>query len=85
MPNACVKLVESVGKQRGKISGFLSTLTRTPRSIHQTVWVKARVFTTSFPNFPQVLSPSKIAILPLIEHTFYPVSTTPTTNTTKGN
>lgn len=85
MPNTCVKIVESVGKQRGKISGVLSTLTRTPHTTRPFMWVKAGVFTTSFPSFPQILSPSKNAVLPLIEYTFYPVSTAPTTNPTKGN
>lgn len=35
------------------------------------------------PYFAQLFSPAKLAILPLFEHYFYPVSTAPTITTTK--
>lgn len=85
MLKACAKHVERTGIFLWKAGELLSTLI--PQSInHPTVGsVKRRVITNFIPTFPLQLSPIKIAILPLTEHYFYPVSTGPITNPTKGN
>jgi len=47
------------------------------------VGAQVQLVHTSFPTLPQLLSPGKFTILPLIEHYLYPVSTAPITNPIK--
>jgi len=46
--------------------------------------VKPSFIHALFQLFPQHISTHQFAHLPLVEHNFYPVSTAPTINTTKG-
>lgn len=79
----------------GKIVHFLRTSSRISRVRLSPGWentvppttrqrVKPMFFHELFQIFPQLLSTRNSAYLPLGEHIFYPVSTAPTINITKG-
>jgi hypothetical protein len=80
MPSACAKVVDYMGTQRGISRAFISTEGVETDFRPPTVSVKARLITTLIPLFPLHLSPAKVPNPPLIEHTFYPVSTAPINN-----
>jgi hypothetical protein len=83
MPKPCGKAVHDTRIKSGKTLGQLSTVIRTAITTYTGDRVKARVSPKVIRTFPQTYSPLKIAISPLIEHYFYPVSTGPTNTDTK--
>ena len=83
MPNACAKPVELMGKQQGIHGVRLSTLSVETLSTRYNHSAKALFIPNFFPTFPRMSSTVKTALPPLIEHTFYPVSTAPTITITK--
>jgi hypothetical protein len=83
MPKPCGKAVHDTRIKSGKTLGQLSTVTRTAITTYIRDRVKARVSPKVIRTFPQTYSPLKIAVSPLIEHYFYPVSTGPTNTDTK--
>ena len=83
MPKTCGKAVHDTRRNFGKTFGQLSTVIATAFTIHIRDRVKARVSPTVIRTFPQESSPLKIALSPLIEHYFYPVSTGPINTDTK--
>lgn len=80
MPSACVEPVDYMGILRGMNRVFLSTeaVDIGDRAVQSSA--KARFITIFLPLFPLHLSPAKVPNPPLIEHTFYPVSTAPINN-----
>lgn len=80
MPKRCVESVDYMGKRQGMIRAFLSTKAVETKQYEVEVRVKPSFITKFLPIFPLHLSPPKIAFPPLIEHTFYPVSTAPINN-----
>lgn len=85
MPNACAKPVELMGKQQGTHSVRLSTLSVETLSTRYNHSAKALFIPNFFPTFPRMSSTVKTALPPLIEHTFYPVSTAPINNCNQIN
>jgi hypothetical protein len=83
MPKPCGKAVHDTRIKSGKTLGQLSTVIRTAITTYIRDRVKARVSPKVIRTFPQTYSPLKIAVPPLIEHYFYPVSTGPTNTDTK--
>ena len=85
MFRACGNTVNDTGKETGRNGGHSLTAYQlsTVRSLIESA--KAVVLQLFAPAFPPGLSTVKIISLPLSEHYFYPVSTVPTINTTKGN
>lgn len=85
MPNSSGKAVDclrvSTGTTSGRVSPVLNNLRR-----HIHILGVQLPFTHKLSDlFTPKLSPYKFAFLPLIEHTFYPVSTAPINNPTKRN
>ena len=81
MPKStCAKNVERAGKQHGKVSVVSSTQTLWLPGIAQSGGVKPLFSASTVPMFPPSFSPLKLAVSPLAEHYFYPVSTAPITN-----
>jgi hypothetical protein len=83
MPKTCGKAVQTTRIKLGKTVGQLSTVLLTPSFTYIATRVKALVSPKVIRTFPQTYSPIKIAVSPLIEHYFYPVSTGPTITNTK--
>ena len=83
MPKPCGKAVQTQRITLGKTIGQLPTDIPTATTAHILARVKALVSPKVIRTFPQTYSPLKIAVSPLIEHYFYPVSTGPTISTTK--
>lgn len=82
MPKACGKGVHDTRETPRKTIGQLSTVLPTVLSTRLQDRVKALLSLIVIRTFPQTYSPLQIAVSPLIEHYFYPVSTGPTiTNT----
>lgn len=78
------KPVGSARTTQGKTRALLSTFVRTSQVLGKAVRVKPAEFPYFTPNFTQHFSPLKIALSPLVEHYFYPVSTGPINNSIKG-
>ncbi len=85
MLKACVKLVNYLGTNHGKFGALLSTHSLSSLLSSPTPRAQLQLMTSSFPTFPLYISPAKIAVSPLIEHYFYPVSTAPTNNCNQIN
>lgn len=85
MLSSCVKLVETAGKQQWKERGISSTYSPLSSILSHDGRVKPTFFTNLIPTFPLSFSPAKIVALPLVEHTFYPVSTAPIINRNQIN
>ena len=83
MPRACGKAVQSIRITLGKTLGQPSTDIPTAIITHIRDRVKAQVSPKVIRTFPHSYSPLKIAVSPLIEHYFYPVSTGPINTDTK--
>lgn len=84
MADVCGKIVQFLRKAQ-RISGVRVS----PDYAHQyqvthQPSVKPSFIHALFQLFPQHISTRQVAHLPLVEHNFYPVSTAPTINTTKG-
>lgn len=77
------KRVHTVGIRQRKNSVHLSTDIVQSLLVQHASSAKTRFILHFIPFFPQQLSPLKIAISPLFEHYFYPVSTALTISTTK--
>lgn len=77
MLSTCVKVVDYLRTQHGKYGAFLSPRTHVQAIEVPSYRAKPMVIPIITPTFPLHLSPPKIAISPLIEHYFYPVSTAP--------
>jgi hypothetical protein len=75
----CLRVI--TGTTSGRVSPIVNSLHAT---IH-TVRVQLRFIHELSDLITPRLSPYKLAQLPLIEHTFYPVSTAPINNPTKRN
>ena len=80
MPSPCAESVDYMGTQRGMSRVFLSTEVVETNYRTNQASAKARLITTFLPSFPPQFSPPNTGSLPLIEHTFYPVSTAPINN-----
>lgn len=86
MPDfACVKSVNTAGKQHGKAGVVSSTQTRSMVDTPSSSRAQPLLFTSFIPTFPLRFSPPKITLLPLFEHYFYPVSTAPIINRSQIN
>ena len=85
MPKTGGKPVQANGIIRRKNSAQLSTWLMDIIQRIQPSSAKAHLIPQLIPVFPQVFSPTKIAVSPLYEHYFYPVSTAPTIRSTKEN
>lgn|GEM_PF-1510719 len=80
MLKTCAQCVDYLSKVIRIKSAILST-SNVQNAIERTAYRVQDSFSThSFPQIIALLSPAKMTLLPLIEHTFYPVSTAPTTN-----
>jgi hypothetical protein len=84
MPNACGKAVYSWRMKLGKARAWLS-----PKRALATRRIARCGVQVPFPHslsesYTAYLSPPKLAILPLIEHYLYPVSTAPIINPNHG-
>ena len=79
------KAVDCLRVITGKSSGWISPIVHSLHTNIHTLRVQPSLFHELSDLFTPILSPYKFAILPLIEHTFYPVSTAPTNNPTKRN
>ncbi len=75
--------MENRGKHSSETSGTLSTFLLRELSFADTSSAKPIVFRQFIPCFTQPFSPLKIALPPLSEHYFYPVSTGSTNTTNK--
>lgn len=83
MPKQCVQLVQNMGMIDWKTCVSLSTNDRFTATAHITAGAKLALV-RSFPHiYTQLISTAKIALSPLFEHYFYPVSTMPTITNTK--
>ena len=84
MPKYSGKLVNTARIQRSKNGVRSSTVNR--QYIDQSAYLGAQPAIVPYFRslFTQYFSPLKIAVSPLIEHYFYPVSTAPTISTIKG-
>jgi hypothetical protein len=78
------KAVKNLRTHTGISSVRLSTDTAKQFVNFATVRVQLPVLHKVFPILPQYISPAKVALSPLIEHYFYPVSTAPINTATKG-
>lgn len=85
MPNTSGKLVNSIWISPGKTSERLSTTSSFVHNPAAILRVQVGLLPKVVPLFAQHFSPLKIAVSPLFEHYFYPVSTAPTIRTIKGN
>ena len=77
MLSTCAKVVDYLRTRHGKYGAFLSPKTNLRATEATDGRAKPVVIPMFTPTFPLHLSPPKIAISPLIEHYFYPVSTAP--------
>ena len=75
--------MENRGKHSGETSVTLSTVLLGELPFADTYSAKPVVFRQFIPCFTQPFSPLKIALSPLSEHYFYPVSTGSTNTTNK--
>lgn len=78
------KPVKNTRKALGKNRASPSTVVQSLRTTEQLARVQPGVFPYFTPKFTQHFSPLKIALSPLVEHYFYPVSTGPINNPIKG-
>ena len=85
MPKYSGKAVNSLRVIAGKSRVQLSPVMHIASFIHYMRRVQVRVIHDLSDLSTPSLSPLKIAISPLIEHYFYPVSTAPINNPTKRN
>lgn len=85
MPELCVKLVEFMSKQQGMNRVQASTVRVKTSGAERSRSAKASFMPNFFPTFPRRYSTANNALLPLIEHTFYPVSTAPINNCNQIN
>jgi len=83
MSKVCGKYVDSLRIAYGKSRAYLSTAAHFHMIPTAALRVKVLVSRTIIPCISQPYPQVKMAPLPLIEHYFYPVSTAPTTNSTK--
>lgn len=83
MPKPCGKGVQRTRIKLRKTIGQPSTVLPTLTLSYIRDRVQALVSPKVIRTFPQSYSPLKIAVSPLIEHYFYPVSTGPTNTDTK--
>jgi hypothetical protein len=84
MHNISGKLVHSNGTDGSKSRVRLST-TPSAHGLQTTTYsAEALTFPYLIPFFAQYFSPLKIVLPPPVEHYFYPVSTAPINNKTKG-
>jgi hypothetical protein len=83
MSKTCAQSVDSLRISGGKNRVHLSTVRYSERYHTALMGVKAWVYRTVIPFIPQRFPQVKIAIPPLSEHYFYPVSTAPTINSTE--
>lgn len=83
MPRPCGKGVQRTRINFGKTIGQPSTVLPTPTLERIRARVQVLVSPIVIRTFPQSYSPLKIAVSPLVEHYFYPVSTGPTNTDTK--
>lgn len=77
MPNACVKLWENLRKAAGKTCWYLSPAFHHGFVLANNTCEQADFIPTFTRTFPPTLSTRKIAVSPLVEQKFYPVSTGP--------
>jgi len=75
MDNLCGKPADSLRKQHRKTGARLSPVAATSNDTHTTVRVQHRLIPRFSERFHSVFPHTKIALLPLVEHIFYPVST----------
>jgi hypothetical protein len=85
MPKYSGKPVNSLRVIAGKSRVQLSPVHYITSFIHQLRRAQVQVIHDLSDLSTPSLSPSKIALSPLIEHYFYPVSTAPINNPTKRN
>lgn len=85
MPSRSGKAVDCLRVITGTTSGRVSPIVHTIHTIIHKVGVQLRFIHELSDLITPNLSPCKFAPLPLIEHTFYPVSTAPINNPTKRN
>jgi hypothetical protein len=78
------KPVKKARKVLGKNRVLASTVMQMIRTTEQPIRVKPAGLPYFTPKFTQHFSPLKIALSPLVEHYFYPVSTGPINNPIKG-
>ena len=81
--NACVQSVKNLGMSQRITSAWQSTVIVATLPKAATLWVKHLFIGVLSPISSPQYSTGKFALLPLIEHYLYPVSTGPTTIITK--
>lgn len=84
MPNVGGKLVNTIWTTLRTTSERLSTTSSFVYVPAVDIRAQVPLLPKVIPLFAQYFSPLKIALSPLSEHYFYPVSTAPTIRTTKG-
>lgn len=85
MPSICGKAAKSLRTNMRKTGERLSTVVHMAYSSVTNSGVKAQVIRDLFPRFPTRISPGNVAVSPLAEHYFYPVSTAPINNCNQMN
>ena len=84
MPSACAQPMDNSGITRCENGVRVSTIIPPLATNLHNGRVKVDSIHQLIPYFAQLFSPAKIAVSPLSEHYFYPVSTGPTITTIKG-
>ena len=82
MPVTCVQSVKNLGMSQRITSAWQSTVIVATLPKAATLWVKHLFIGALSPISSPQYSTGKFALLPLIEHYLYPVSTAPITSTT---